>query len=153
MKINLPAEWPENQPPPGLNAAFFLKRLDTWNQYDKRLRETFLQRLSRVLKAKGYPGRMELIENATAAERGLPIMVIDLARWNANVRTSKDILAPFECEFKATLVTPQTSIFLAAVDYSDPFGRDIERSTDVAIAEFHARMVEYVKLGLLPGPG
>jgi hypothetical protein len=158
VRINLP-EWPEGTVPAGLNAAYFLKQLSTTSEYDLRLREAFLQRLSQVFKAKGYTGRMALIDNVSNSLRGLPILSIDLERWNAADGGELGLSGRFDCAFKAKLVTPRETVDLGSLDYTDRFAfgkgmpgaANIEQATDAALAKFHAKLLEDVKLGLLPG--
>lgn len=159
VKINFEVEWEDGAVPTFLDAAY---RVDgdlvnrppvSVSRYDAKVREAFVQRLTTAFKDKGYAGTMNLIDQATEAERGKPILVITLRRWALSAKDR------FDCYFDARLVTPQGETDLGTHEYSDiklnpqyVLGRNVgvEKATAQALGQFHLKLAESGQLALLP---
>ena len=143
LKINFDLEWLASEIPPSLNAAHVIhnlpsaKRLAT--RADVQLRTTFRDRLTGVLHAAGYRGAVKLIEDADEADRGKPILVVDLKKWAVGGGQR------FDCHFNARLSSPSGQADLGGHEYTDirlhedyRKGRHVgaEQATDAALGRF-----------------
>jgi hypothetical protein len=149
LKVNFEVEWAQNEVPPHLNGAFVMNSdkpsgaLRKVRRYDTEIRESLRDRLAAVLKRHGFTGTIRLIEDATDADRGKPILALNLRRWGI------DDHSRFDCHFTTRLVTPQGTADLGGIEYTDISlnseyrkNRNIglEKATDQALEQLNDKL-------------
>lgn len=171
VKVNFSVEWGANTVPAQYNIAPILSRETPvkLRRYDTSIRMGFAQLLVAVFQKHGYKCNIKLIEDATEADRGKPILIIDLKRW-ATTDSSQTMAASagafarsgasnslamttgsrrFDLQFDARLVTPKGNAALGTHEYTDiglmsdyvkGVDKGLAKAVDEAFAQFYAKL-------------